>query len=336
MKLSEYIDTRKLEHHLFTGLVVARRHSTLPLTVYSYGRRAVFDNHWDDVTRKTRGLIVDDDGNIIARPYEKFFSYEFPGVSETYARSVENIDKAYGPPVITEKINGCLGVYWKYGEEWGISTKGSFNSEHAKWATKWMQDHVQKYGTLQFPEGYTPVFEIICQDVQPHVIKYRYDECVLLSLINIETGEELSHTETVIQGLVNELRVPVEFTKTLTEALGDDSDYFEGYVATWHRPGLAPFKLKVKFPTFLENRKVFYEEQKQAKEQVVKDDMTEKAKAIVKEALVTCTTRKEFADYFNLPNHKPYASICFKLLDYDGGKSVNTGREGTEETSTVG
>jgi tRNA splicing ligase len=300
----------------------------------------VFDQHWDGVTQKTRGLIVDDvTDEIIARPYEKFFAYNTPGISKTYPRSVDNIEKEFGPPIITEKINGCLGTYWKYDGQWGIATKGSFNSEHAKWATEWMKRHEQRYGTFRYPDGYTPVFEIICQDIQPHVIKYDTDECVLLNFVNIETGEELARYNTTYYAVQNVISYTGSERLSLQDALQADSDKFEGYVATYNRPGQVPFKLKIKFPSFLANRKAFYEEQKRQREAATEpktDHIRDAAKAIVQEALVCCTTRKEFAEYFNKPNHKPYASLCFQMLDYDGGKSVDTGREGTEETSTVG
>ena len=76
MKLAEYLDKDKLRHHINTGLVMERFHDTLPLSIYCYGRKAVFDSVWDDVTTKTRGLIVGPEGEIVARPFEKFFSVD--------------------------------------------------------------------------------------------------------------------------------------------------------------------------------------------------------------------------------------------------------------------
>jgi tRNA splicing ligase len=323
MKLSEYIDKAQLRRYINLGLVTARRHNTLPLTIYCYGRKAVFDNVWDSVTRKTRGLIVDDTDEIIARPYEKFFAYDTQGISETYPRSVENIDKEYGPPIITEKVNGCLGIFWKYGTHWGIASKGSFHSPHAEFSTKWMEDHIEQYGKLVFPEGYTPVFEIICQEIQPHVIKYDSDGLRLLNFIKIETGEELNRFYTNDFSIRNKLDVPFVTNLSFNHALENDSEEMEGYVATWNIPGKVPLKIKIKFPTFLKNRKAFYEELKRKEypknEKRYKEILT-KGQELVKEALVKCTTRKEFADFFNLPQNIFYAPVCFDLLDYDGDK----------------
>jgi tRNA splicing ligase len=322
MKLAEYLDVAKLNRSMADGYVTVRAHNTLPLVIYCYSRKAVYDNHWDDITTKTRGLIVDKDQNIVARPYEKFFAYNTQGRSETYPRSVENVEKEFGTPVITEKVNGCLGIFWKYGTHWGIASKGSFHSPHAEFATKWMEDHIENNGKLVFPEGYTPVFEIICQEVQSHVIKYPADGLVLLNFVNIETGEELSRYDTTLYGAKNSLGYPMLTYLPLKDALENDSDQLEGYVATYNRPGQAPLKLKIKFPTFLKNRKAFYEEQK-AKEtgdDVRYKEIFDKVASIVKDALVYCTTQKEFAAFFFKPENKFYARGCFALLNYEQDK----------------
>jgi RNA ligase len=320
MKLSEYIDTAKLQRHVSNGLVTARRHNTLPLTIYCYGKTAVFNRVWDDVTTKTRGLIVDDSGEIIARPYEKFFSIDqLPTLVD-----VHEIDTQFGPPVITEKVNGCLGIFWKYGIHWGIASKGSFHSPHAEFATKWMEQHIEEHGPLVFPEGYTPVFEIVCQEVQPHVIKYAKDGLVLLSFVKVETGEEGDRAEVVnYYGNLNSLDRAFSFNGTLDEALSMDREHYEGLVATYNIPGQAPFKLKIKFPTFLKNRKAFYEAQRLKSDDGGKEAYNRihsKAAEIVKEALVVCTEQKEFAMFFQKPENVFYAPACFAMLNYDEDK----------------
>jgi tRNA splicing ligase len=321
MKLGEYLDEAKLAQYVNRGLVTARHHNTLPLTIYCYSKKAVYSNHWDDITTKTRGLIVSKEGDIIARPYEKFFSIGQPTglyIPDVTLSGVLDIDKQYGPPIVTEKVNGHLGIFWRYGTHWGVATKGSFHSSQAEWATKWLEDHVEHKCKLVFPEGYTPIFEIICQDIQPHTIKYDKDELVLLDFVKTDTGEELGRDEFTNYAIKNSLGYRVTFPCSLEQALTDDDSSFEGYVVTYNKPQQAPFKLKVKFPTFIENRRKFYAAQKmeslKSETPVVLDT---KAKDIVKEALVHCTTRKEFAEYFNRPENKQYSAECFKLLDYD-------------------
>jgi tRNA splicing ligase len=322
MKLAEYLDTKKLLDHIQRGIVQVNFHPTLPLALYHYSRKCLFDHVWDDVTRKCRGLIVDTNTTeIIARPFEKFFS---KGQDVETDERLETIDDVYGPPVIQEKVNGSLGIFWRYGIHWGIATKGSFTSDHAKWATKWLEDHIEEHGKLVFPEGYTPVFEIICQTVQEHVIKYKKDGLFLLAIINNETGEELPPFDVFNYAKKNNLRAPVWHGLSLRDALtGDDwGNHFEGYVVTYHIPGKTPFKLKIKFPTYLENRKKFYEEQEAKKQESVLntrtteyDQIFKAVTSIVEEALKVCTTRKEFAEFFKEETRIKYSSVCFALID---------------------
>ena len=327
MKLEEYLNIENLNKHVAQGFVTARRHNTLPLTIYSYSRKTVLKSHWNYITRRTRGLIVADDGEIIARPYEKFFSYNDPQAIETHPATVRDIDANFGPPVITEKINGCLGIFWKYGVHWGVATKGSFHSPHAEWATKWLEDHIEHNGKLVFPEGYTPVFEIICQDIQPHVIHYEHDGLVLLNFIKIETGEELSQYQTAMYASTNKLAIPFVMDVPLDEALTLDKACYEGLVATYNAPGQPPYKLKIKFPTFLKNRKIFYEQQKLLRAESPEQsgrykEILDKAIGLVYKALVLYTLRSEIAEFFNTPENQYYAPVCFALLDSKDYKPI--------------
>lgn len=329
MKLVEYLDTKKLLDHIQHGIVQVNFHPTLPLALYTYTRKCIYDNLWDDVTRKTRGLIVDVETNeIIARPFEKFFSI---GQDVDNDIAVAEIDEKYGPPVIQGKVNGSLGIFWRYGIHWGIATKGSFTSDHAKWATKWLEDHIEHRGKLVFPEGYTPVFEIICQTIQEHPIKYENDGLVLLALINKETGEELDQDGLSQYAVKNKLHWTLcYFNTSLRDVLQDDNPGWEGYVVTYNIPGKAPFKLKIKFPTYLENRKKFYEEL-EAKRNAPNDtdvnyikvhtEILATVRSIVEEALIKCTTRKEFADFFLTDERKQYAAVCFAMTDEKDYKS---------------
>jgi tRNA splicing ligase len=321
MKITEYLDVKKLRQHINDGLVTERLHDTLPLAIYCYGRKAVHAQHWDDVTRKTRGLIVDlTTGDIIARPYEKFFAL---GQNEYHDREYDILAEELGPPTVTEKVNGSLGIFWRYGIHWGVASKGSFHSPHAEFATKWLEKRVEEDGPLVFPEGYTPVFEIICQEIQPHVIKYPEDGLVLIGLIKLDTGEETSYNVLDDYGLKNRLFVPSQMHSHVDYLLEMDSADYEGVVITYDRPGRSPFKVKIKFPTFLTKRKEFY---KNLQRVVHHDDekyveIFNRATALMLEAYKVCTTRNELAVYF-LRIDPEVAPVCFAMLDEKDHKQV--------------
>ena len=328
MRFVDYIDPQKLARNVSRGYVRIQHHNTLPLSIYTYSRKAVFDNEWNEVTTKTRGLVVHGPTNeIIGRPFEKFFGYNTPGISETYPRSVENVEKLVGPPLLLEKVNGHLGTLWRYDNHWGIATKGSFHSPHAEWANNWFANHFD--GNIGiFPTGFTPVFEIICQDIQAHPIRYECDELVLLALVKNETGEEINYDTLNEIAKKNKLRVANRFGFSLQRALELDTTVMEGFVASYPIAGKPPLKLKIKFPSYLEQRKKFYAalKDKQFAEQRAKNGpayqlIFERVSSIMMEAYTHCTIKKEFIEYFSTEEKKPYFDILVSLLDYpDSGK----------------
>ena len=94
-----------------------------------------------------RGLVLDSDGNVVAKPFKKFFNLE-----ELTPGQIPN-----EPFEVFEKMDGSLGILFNYKGEWILATKGSFISEQA---VKGMQI-LKKYKYERLLEGYTYLFEII-------------------------------------------------------------------------------------------------------------------------------------------------------------------------------
>jgi hypothetical protein len=55
--------------------VSVQKHPETDYYIYNYTQNAQFDRMWNDVTKTCRGLILDGNRNIIARPFSKFFNY---------------------------------------------------------------------------------------------------------------------------------------------------------------------------------------------------------------------------------------------------------------------
>jgi len=266
MKIEQYIPNQeKLEAYVKSGLVTASPHPRLPLLILTYGRSAVYENLWDDVTIKCRGLIIDRQGNVIARPFEKFFNVATSYRPETW---LENLPTT--KPDVLEKLDGSLGILFQYKIKspspfdpaaiqdyytyTGIASKGSFKSEHALWATGYYQKH---HSLAVWPEGWTPVFEMICQEVQTHVVHYsETDHLALLAMVNIETGEEMDYDNLSVWAAGNSIPVVEKFDKSVGDVLAEDRPNKEGYVLSWPRPGTSPLKVKVKHETFLAMQKI--------------------------------------------------------------------------------
>ncbi|NBU99435.1 MAG: hypothetical protein EBS19_14710 [Spirochaetia bacterium] len=74
----------KLNEYHEKGLVYKQIHPTLPLTIWNYSEKVQYENLWDEITLMCRGLVTDNDGNIIARPFKKFFNID--GISDKAKR----------------------------------------------------------------------------------------------------------------------------------------------------------------------------------------------------------------------------------------------------------
>lgn len=116
---------KRLNEYYEKGLLYKQVHPKFPLVIWNYSEKVQYESLWDDMTLMCRGLITDDKGNIIVKPFGKFFNYE----------EVEN--KGIVPwstseyVYIQEKMDGSLGILFKYEGEWVMATRGSFASDQA-------------------------------------------------------------------------------------------------------------------------------------------------------------------------------------------------------------
>lgn len=147
-------------------------------------------------------------------------------------------------------MDGSLGIlYWTLAGLPAIATRGSFQSEQAVWATEWLRQRESDMETSGWPEGYTPIFEIIYPGNQI-VVRYKFSGLVLLALVRVETGEELPHEELKAWAHHNGTGYVLKYDKLLISCAEEDEANEEGYVAAWHRPGTTPLRVKIKFATY--------------------------------------------------------------------------------------
>jgi RNA ligase len=235
---------KDLEQHIVGRLVSKRKHPDLPLYIYNYTPQASFDNVWDKITTTCRGLILDEDYNIVARPFRKFFNLNTSNRPETH---VENLPP--GIPIVTEKMDGSLGIYWNYKGYHGIATRGSFTSDQAKWASEYYDLH---YGYTFNWCNSTPLFEIIFPSNRI-VVDYK-GKCglVLLGIIHNDDGLEYGYQEMINTGFPD--IVKVYWGKSISDCVSESEMDLpvntEGYVIRLDTE-LYPLRVKVKFAEYL-------------------------------------------------------------------------------------
>lgn len=154
MYVSDILNTELLESHVRNGYVTARNHPHLPLTVFNYTPKAVYEPLWDEITLRCRGLIADNKGFVVGNCMNKFFNYGEP--------NAQNI-RLDGPVQVTDKLDGSMGSVIFYKGELVVATRGSFESEQAQWAQNFIINNSELHNAFKIlcSENVTAVVEII-------------------------------------------------------------------------------------------------------------------------------------------------------------------------------
>lgn len=172
------IDKDRVEEMIESGYVSKSKHPDYPIYILNYTKKAQYGKVWNDITAMCRGLIVDENYNILYRGFPKFFNYE------------EIEDKSTIPDLpfeVYDKLDGSLGIlYWWDGVA-AIATRGAFDSKQAQHATKMLNT---KYGDAldSLDKSKTYLFEIIYPENHIIVSYGDTDDIFLLAVIDPETG----------------------------------------------------------------------------------------------------------------------------------------------------
>lgn len=221
-----------LQTMLAGGYIARKQHSAAPLVIYNYTARAQYDNVWNDATLACRGLICDIDGNVVARPFAKFFNLD-----QVATLPNEPFD-------VYEKLDGSLGILYWLDDKPCIATRGSFDSEQAQWATRWIRENMPQRGLYR---DCTYLFEIIYLANRIVVDYGSRAELVLLAVIVTSTGAELSIDD---RGFATAKRY--EGIDNLAALAQASITNFEGYVVHF-RSGL---RVKVKLGEYVRLHKL--------------------------------------------------------------------------------
>ena len=170
----------KLDDYSKRGLLFTQTHKSLPLSIWNYTPEVQYGQLWDNITLSCRGLVTDKRGNVVGLPFKKFFNLE-----EGRHNPTQDFE-------VFEKMDGSLGIMFKYNGELVCATRGSFDSDQSKWMTKYAMEY--NYKDL-IVDGFTYLFEIIYPENRIVVDYGDQERLVLLGIINTETGEEVPYND---------------------------------------------------------------------------------------------------------------------------------------------
>lgn len=145
----------KLEKYYEEGLLLKQTHPIHDLTIWNYSPKVQYDRLWDEITLQCRGLVTNSEGEIIARPFKKFFNYE-----EYLENAPEMIPNESFE--IFDKMDGSLGILFNYKNDWIMATRGSFTSDQAVKGFEMLK----KYDYERLLDDYTYLFEIIYAETE--------------------------------------------------------------------------------------------------------------------------------------------------------------------------
>ena len=232
-------DLNILQDYLDKGLIIKNDHPTLDLTIWNYSRTCQFDRVWDDITLWCRGLVLDSEGNVVARPFKKFFNFE--EIPEQYIPNE--------PYEIYNKEDGSLIIAFVYKGQFLTATRGSFESTQAVAAMKVIkEDMLITEPEKIFLEGFTYLFEYVAPD-NMIVVPYDKRHLIALGIMNNDTAEDLDYKKVVALRTYGFKIVSKYYfgTVSIPELRNHEEKNKEGFVIRFK----SGFRLKVKFEEYV-------------------------------------------------------------------------------------
>ncbi len=327
------MNTEELNQLIADDYINVNKHPKTDLFIYNYSQKAQYEGLWNEWTLACRGLIMDKNHKIVARPFKKFFNLE-----ESPEASVALTPRGgiISGEILTneafevyEKMDGSLGILYWADNEAHIATRGSFVSEQSQVATEML--HTQYAKTIPLlDKSKTYLFEIIYPENRI-VLDYGSErKLVLLAIIDTETG-----TENKLQDIGFEVVKRYDGLNDLSKLKQLEEDNREGFVVKFKNG----FRVKVKFNEYLRIHRIvtqvstlnIWEYLKEGQDLLpildrVPDEFYDWVKSTHSQLLEKYSeietqaqkdfkvleNRKETAQYFLTC---PYPSVLFKMLD---------------------
>lgn len=247
MATKKYSDNKTLQEQLRAyvkdGLITERKHPNFDLFIYNYTPKVQFRRLWDELTIMSRGLILDASGNIVGRPFPKFFNME--ELNQEMIPFELPTNEQYE---VFEKMDGSLGiVYMAPDGKWHVATRGSFESPQALKA----QQLLKNYNINEFVEGFTYLFEIIYPENRIVVDYGDQERLVLLDVISNETGTSygVDGWERLGFDVVNSYK-NIESLSSIRDKFSGENK--EGFVVKFE----SGFRIKLKFEEYVQLHKI--------------------------------------------------------------------------------
>ena len=233
-----HVDLNKYFELMHEGLVYIKKHPQYPLFLLNYTPRTQYQQKWCKELVHARGLVVGEDGKILARPIPKFFNhYEINDLEKLQDEEYE----------VFEKMDGSLVIMFHYENHPIFCTRGSFISEQSAKAHEIFR---AKYKHISINRECTYCFEVIYPENKIVVNYEDVEDLFLISITHTSSGKEINIHATGFK-TVNK----VDKTSIHAFLSGFEEANMEGYVVKYTKGLSNSMRVKYKFNTYVEKHK---------------------------------------------------------------------------------
>lgn len=254
MKMIRF-DKNLLDKYVKYSSISVEKHPTEELYLYGYHSGLEKSNViWDDNNIHCRGLIINGEGEVLARPFPKFFTYRRYIDDETLLLSEgQNFKIPETGFKIFEKVDGTMTTLYWVDDKPFLATQRSFENVNAKEATKILYEkYSHTFSKLKRDRTY--VFEAIFPETNVLIDYGTSRDLYMIGVLDNETGDNLP---------LEDLGFPV--AKDYTEMYKDVKNFEalqnlnlpnqEGFVLVFE----SGERIKLKFPWYKEAHKIMAE-----------------------------------------------------------------------------
>ena len=208
------------------------------LTLYNYTTKTVLEANWNHHTMTARGLILDGDANVIARPWPKFFSLN--------ERPETNLNRLPDEtPELADKLDGSMILaFWNpETQKWQACTRGSWDNVQGRFANKWLETYGER-----LDKAFTYMFELVAP-WNRIVVFYPQEEMIMTGIIHTLSSEDYSYARVREFGTKVGLKTVNWEVRPATDIDLDDPNILnmEGFVARYSNG----FRVKLKYGQYL-------------------------------------------------------------------------------------
>ena len=190
-------DISRLENYIGSTSMCKETHPNGLIHIYGYYSDSTTPSvpNWDDLNINCRGLILDNKGNVVERPFPKFWTFkQYLSRHHILLNDNQILSIPEGKFRLLEKIDGTMVcLYWINNKPF-LSTQRSFSNIRSIYATKILY---QKYEHLfsKIDRRLTYVFEAVYPETNVLIDYGNTRDLYLIGILDKSTGIPLSLQE---------------------------------------------------------------------------------------------------------------------------------------------